>query len=126
MATKMEQIKETIRTLKENLEGEIFGVAVGSMDGRIIESLSDSSKVNMTRVVASVALMLKSAKKVERQTNMGKPENMLIGFKDGQIIVESINDKVFLAVISKKDANIGFIELEVDEAINSLKEILGG
>ncbi|RKZ21952.1 hypothetical protein DRQ18_03565 [bacterium] len=111
--------------MKEVLEriNSISGVK-GSMvvgkDGIIIES-SALSSVDSDLLAAMVA---KVGKEMEERINARK--NFMVTVNgEGGIILFGVEEDFILAVIARKDANIGGLRLEIKKGIEKIKEELG-
>lgn len=111
--------------MKEVLEriNSISGVK-GSMvvgkDGIIIESNALSS-VDSELLAAMVA---KVGKEMEDRINARKNFLVTVNGEKG-IIVFGVEEDFILAVIARKDTNVGGLRLEIKEGIKKIKEELG-
>jgi predicted regulator of Ras-like GTPase activity (Roadblock/LC7/MglB family) len=111
--------------LKEiNKAGGIEASAIASRDGLLIFSTLSGQGL-AERFVAMSAAMMGAAETAAIELGMGIPDKMIIESKKGKIIGVGAGPKAFLLVMSRPDANLGLVLIEMKNASEKIKNILG-
>ena len=125
-------MKNEIRTiemmesiLKEiNETGGIEASAIASRDGLLIcSTLRDRKHAEV--LVAMSATMMGAAETAAIELGKGIPEVTIVEAKNGKIIVTGAGPKALLLVMTRPDAGLGLVLIEMKKASEKIKEIMG-
>jgi len=111
--------------LKEiNKIGGIEKSAIASRDGLIIFSTLSEQQF-AERFVAMSAIMMGAAETASNELGMGIPNKIIIESKNGKIIGTGAGTKALLFVMTRPDASLGLVLIEMIKASEKLKQVLG-
>lgn len=121
---KMTTIEMLEKVLKDiNNIGGVETSAVASRDGLLICS-TIPRKQNGETFVAMSATMIGAAETATTELGKGIPERIIVETKTGKIIGTGAGPKALLIVMTKPDANLGLILIEMTKASKQIKDIL--
>lgn len=121
---KMTTIEMLEKVLKEiNNIGGVETSAVASRDGLLICS-TIPRKQHAETFVAMSATMIGAAETATTELGKGIPERIIVETKTGKIIGTGAGTKALLLVMTKPDANLGLILIEMKKASDQIKNIL--
>lgn len=111
-------MEELIRELA-GIEG-VKGVAIVSNDGLIVSSVLPED-VDADAVAGMCATNFRNGLTTVKVLNAGKIRHILIE-TDLEFIVFSSLGNSFLATISERNVNLGFLRIKIDKAVKAIKE----
>ncbi len=117
-----ERLKETLNSLQA-ASADIEGCAVVSEDGLIIASSLQQS-MEEDHVAAMSAVMLSMGNRIVRELKRGELEQLFVKGKDGYVIMANAGPHAMLVSITRPEAKLGLIFLDVSRASRALAEIL--
>jgi predicted regulator of Ras-like GTPase activity (Roadblock/LC7/MglB family) len=121
---KMTTIEMLEKVLKDiNNIGGVETSAVASRDGLLICS-TIPRKQHAETFVAMSATMIGAAETATTELGKGIPERIIVETKSGKIIGTGAGTKALLLVMTKPDANLGLILIEMTKASDQIKNIL--
>ncbi len=121
---KMTTIEMLEKVLKDiNNIGGVETSAVASRDGLLICS-TIPRKQHAETFVAMSATMIGAAETATTELGKGIPERIIVETKSGKIIGTGAGQKALLLVMTKPDANLGLILIEMTKASDQIKNIL--
>jgi predicted regulator of Ras-like GTPase activity (Roadblock/LC7/MglB family) len=115
----MEGILEEI-----NETGGIEASAIASRDGLLIcSTLKDQKHAEV--LVAMSATMIGAAETAAIELGKGIPDVTIVESKNGKIIGTGAGPKALLLVMTRPDASLGLVLIEMKKASEKIKEIMG-
>ena len=121
MTTTTEMLQEILSNLK-NL-GNVEACAIASRDGLLMSSEMPGNVVGETFAAMS-ATMLGAAETAASELDNGLPSRVIVESKNGKLICMGAGPKALLVTMTASDAGLGLILLELDKAVEHIKEIL--
>ncbi|HMB46590.1 MAG TPA: roadblock/LC7 domain-containing protein [Candidatus Methanoperedens sp.] len=111
--------------LKEiNEAGGIEASAIASRDGLLIcTTLSDQHQAEI--FVAMSATMIGAAETAAAELGKGIPDITIVESQSGKIIGTGAGPKALLLVMTRPDAGLGLVLIEMKKASEKIKSILG-
>jgi len=121
---KMTTIEMLEKILKEidNIGG-VETSAIASRDGLLICS-TITRKQQVETFVAMSATMIGAAETATMELGKGIPDRIIVESKRGRIIGTGAGPKGLLLVMTKPDASLGLVLIEMTKASEQIKEIL--
>ena len=118
-------IIEMLETILKDINniGGVETSAVASRDGLLICS-TIPRKQHAETFVAMSATMIGAAETATTELGKGIPERIIVETKSGKIIGTGAGPKALLLVMTKPDANLGLILVEMTRASDQIKAIL--
>ena len=121
---KMTTIEMLEKILKEiNNIGGVETSAIASRDGLLICS-TITKKQQVETFVAMSATMIGAAETATMELGKGIPDRIIVESKRGRIIGTGAGPKALLLVMTKSDASLGLVLIEMTKASEQIKEIL--
>lgn len=104
--------------------GGVEASAIASRDGLLICS-TISKKQHAETFVAMSATMLGAAETAATELGKGIPERVIVESKTGRIIGTGAGAKALLIVMTKPDAGLGLVLIEMTKVSEQIKQVLG-
>lgn len=121
----MTTIEMLEKVLKEiNNVGGVEASAVASRDGLLICS-TISKKQHAETFVAMSATMVGAAETATMELGKGIPDRIIVESKNGRIMGTGAGQKALLLVMTRPDAGLGLVLIEMEKAAQQIREILG-
>lgn len=120
--TTTELLEKILKDLKNT--GGIEASAIASRDGLLIYS-DVSKKLHAETFAAMSATMVGAAETATTELGKGIPIRIIVESKDSKIIATGAGQKALLLVMTRPDASLGLILIEVAKSSEKIKEILG-
>ncbi len=120
--TTSEMLEKLLNDLKNT--GGIEASAIASRDGLII-CANVPQKKHAETFCAMSATMLGAAETATSELGKGIPDRLIVESKHGKIIVTGAGPKALLIVMTKPDASLGLILVEVAKTSEKVNRILG-
>ncbi len=103
--------------------GDIEASAVVSLDGLMMASLLPSD-VDEDRVAAMSAALLALGERTAKELERGHLNQILIQGSNGYVIMTEAGQEAVLTVMTKKEAKLGLVFLDISRAAKELARIL--
>lgn len=107
-----------------NNMGGVEASAIASRDGLLICS-TIPKKQHAETFVAMMATMIGAAETATIELGKGIPERIIVESKSGRIIGTGAGGKAVLLVMTKPDAGLGLVLIEMSKAAEQIKQVLG-
>jgi predicted regulator of Ras-like GTPase activity (Roadblock/LC7/MglB family) len=121
---KMTTIEMLEKILKDiNNIGGVETSAIASRDGLLICS-TITKKEQVETFVAMSATMIGAAETATMELGKGIPDRIIVESKRGRIIGTGAGPKALLLVMTKPDASLGLVLIEMTKASEQIKEVL--
>jgi len=104
--------------------GDIEASAITSRDGLLVYS-TISQKHRAETFAAMSATMVGAAETATTELEKGIPDRIIVETKHGKIIATGAGPKALLIVLTRPNANLGLVLLEVGKISEKIKEIMG-
>ena len=104
--------------------GGVEASAIASRDGLLICS-TISKKQHAETLVAMSATMIGAAEAATMELGKGIPDRIIVESKHGRILGTGAGSKALLLVMTKPDAGLGLVLIEMAKASEQIKHILG-
>ncbi len=117
-----ELLKQALDSL-QSASADIEGCAVVSEDGLIIASSLQQS-MEEDHVAAMSAVMLSMGTRIANELKRGALEQLFVKGKDGYVILSNAGPNAMLVAITRPEAKLGLIFLDVSRTSKTLEEIL--
>lgn len=122
MSSRFEKMREVLNTLSHG-NPDILGSAIVSNDGLVIASYLPEG-YDEQRVSAVAAALQSIASRAAQQIALGEVQRMMLFAEKGGAIL-CAGKKSSLVVLSRPNAKIGLVLMDVTDAVERLKDILG-
>ncbi|MFA4955516.1 MAG: roadblock/LC7 domain-containing protein [Candidatus Methanoperedens sp.] len=119
--TTIEMLEKILKNI--NNIGGVETSAVASRDGLLICSTMPR-KQHVETFVAMCATMIGAAETATTELGKGIPDRIIVESKTGRIIGTGAGQKALLLVMTKPDASLGLVLIEMTKASQRIKEIL--
>jgi len=103
--------------------GDIEASAVVSLDGLMMASLLPNN-VEEDRVAAMSAALLALGERTAKELDRGGLNQILIQGSDGYVVMTEAGTEAVLTVLTKKEAKLGLVFLDVSRTAKELERIL--
>lgn len=103
---------------------EIIASALVSVDGLMIASALPVN-IESDRISAMTAAMLSLGERIASELNRGSLSELYIRGQEGYVLVTAVGEEAVLTVMTRAEAKLGLIFLEMRRAAESLAVILG-
>lgn len=110
-------MEELIKELSR-IEG-VIGVAIISNDGLIVNSILPES-IDADAVAGMCATNFRNGLTTAKVLNAGKIKHILVE-TDNQFIIFSALGNSFLATLSNRNVNLGYLRIMIDKTIKAIK-----
>ena len=104
--------------------GGVEASAIASRDGLLICS-TIPKKQHAETFVAMSATMIGAAETATTELGKGIPDRIIVESKHGRILGTGAGSKALLLVMTKPDAGLGLVLIEMAKASEQIKNILG-
>jgi predicted regulator of Ras-like GTPase activity (Roadblock/LC7/MglB family) len=121
--SRSDQMVERLRNMQAAAP-DIEASAVVSVDGLIMASALQQG-VEEDRVSAMSAAMLSLGERISGELGRGGLEQVYIKGNMGSIVLTAIGDEAVLTAMSRQDAKLGMIFLEMRRAAEDLVKLVG-
>ncbi|MCL7411036.1 MAG: roadblock/LC7 domain-containing protein [Methanosarcinaceae archaeon] len=121
---------DTINMLNKILDdtkkvGGVESAVIVSRDGLLITSNFPSSDSTRAETFAAMsATMLGAAETATTELGKGTPDRVIVESEHGKLIATGAGPKALLVVLTKLDAGLGLILVELEKAAEKIKKIL--
>ncbi len=107
-----------------NNTGGVEASAIASRDGLLICS-TIPKKQHAETFVAMSATMIGAAETATTELGKGIPDRIIVESKHGRIIGTGAGSKALLLVMTRPDAGLGLVRIEMTKASERIKQVLG-
>lgn len=102
---------------------EIIASALVSVDGLMIASALPNN-IEADRVSAMTAAMLSLGERISLELSRGALNELYIRGQEGYVLVNAVGEDAVLTVMTREEAKLGLIFLEMRRAADDLEKIL--
>ncbi len=120
--SKAEQMVSRLQDMQVS-SPEIIASALVSVDGLMIASALPTS-IEADRVSAMTAAMLSLGERISLELSRGALNELYIRGQEGYVLVNAVGEDAVLTVMTREEAKLGLIFLEMRRAASDLEKIL--
>lgn len=120
--SRAEQLVARLRDLQAS-SGEVEAAAIVSVDGLSIASALQAD-VEEDRVSAMSAAMLSLGERIASELGRGQLQQVFVRGENGYVILTAVGEEAVLTVLTRKDAKLGLIFLDVARTVQDLEQLL--
>ncbi|WP_022846881.1 MULTISPECIES: roadblock/LC7 domain-containing protein [unclassified Desulfurobacterium] len=125
MASKRELLEEVLSSLADSLGSDILGTLVATPDGQVVVSTMVKGGLSAEKLAAMAAAVVGTSERLSKVVEAGDFEDALIRCSSQNILTKKAGRRAILVCVVKSDANVGLLNLEVEDAIERIQSILG-
>ncbi len=122
VADRLMQIESLLRDVEQRIP-DLEGLSVVTKDGLPIASALNT-RVDEDRLSAMTAAMLSLAERVVIELERGKMDEMIIKGSNGLIIIRDAGEYAVLAGITRSDAKLGLVLLDMRRCAQALADMI--
>ena len=112
-----------LETVLSFLDGAKSIVIMG-FDGIALETAHKGNKQGFADVAIELGQIVKNIHEISRQSSMGGFQEMVLHFEQSKVVLRSINNEFFLALLLSKDENIGKSQFALQKILPNLQKNL--
>ena len=122
MSDIIDMLESVLSDLKKT--GGIDSSVIASRDGLLIASSSPSFCERAETFAAMSATMLGAAETATTELGKGAPRRVIVESEKGKLIALGAGPKALLIVLTRPEASLGLILVEMEKAAEKIEEIL--
>ncbi|MBK8030847.1 MAG: roadblock/LC7 domain-containing protein [Anaerolineae bacterium] len=120
--SRTELLNARLRDLQAS-SGDVEAAAIVSVDGLSIAS-SLPAGYEEDRVSAMSAAMLSLGERIATELGRGSLQQVYVKGADGYVVLFAVGEEAVLTVLTRKDARLGLIFLDVARTVQDLAQLL--
>lgn len=126
--TRAEQLTTALDRLIASNPTDITGAAVITTDGILLSSRlsADITINNPDRFAAIAATMMGVTTRVVNELKIGQAEEAIVRAVGGYLLITPVMSQVCLAILLRRDANLGLARLDANDVGQLIKVALDG
>ena len=125
MASKKEMLEEVLSELADSLGSDLLGALIATPDGQVVVSLITKGDLNAQKLAAMAAAVVGTSDKLSKLMDAGAFQDVLVRCEKENILARRTGRRAILVTVVKKDANIGLLNIEIEDATERIVSILG-
>ncbi len=125
MASKKEMLEQVLSDLADSLGSDLLGALVATPDGQVVVSLIMKGDLSAPKLAAMAAAVVGTSDKLSKLVNAGEFQDVLIRCEKENVLAKRTGRRAILVTVVKKDANIGLLNIEIEDATERIISILG-
>jgi len=125
MASKKEMLEEVLSELADSLGSDLLGALIATPDGQVVVSLITKGDLSAPKLAAMAAAVVGTSDKLSKLMDAGAFQDVLVRCEKENILARRTGRRAILVTVVKKDANIGLLNIEIEDATERIVSILG-
>jgi len=125
MASKKEKLEAILSDLADSLGSDLFGALIATPDGQVVVSTVLKSSLNEQKLAAMAAAVVGTSERLAKLVEAGDFHDALVRCSNENILSKKAGRRAILVCVVKSDANIGLLNIEVEDAIERIISVLG-
>ncbi|WP_456457067.1 roadblock/LC7 domain-containing protein [Thermovibrio sp.] len=125
MASKKERLEQILSDLADSLGSDLLGALIATPDGQVVVSLILKGSLDSRKLAAMAAAVVGTSERLSNLLESGEFEDVLIRCEKENILARRTGKKAILVTVVKKDANIGLLNIEIEDATERVISVLG-
>jgi len=124
--SKKERLEEVLENLADSLGSDLLGALVATYDGQVIVSLPLKSGLDAQKLAAMAAAIVGTSDKLSKIVDTGAFEDVFVRCDDEDVLARKAGKRGILVCVVRKGANVGLLNIEIEDVTSAIKEILEG
>ncbi|RUM91277.1 hypothetical protein SAMN06269117_10928 [Balnearium lithotrophicum] len=125
MASKKEMLEQVLSDLSDSLGSDLLGALIATPDGQVVVSLLMKGDLNAQKLAAMAAAVVGTSDRLSKLVEAGDFQDVLVRCERENIMARRTGRRAILVTVVKKDANIGLLNIEIEDAASRIISILG-
>ncbi len=125
MASKKERLEQILSDLADSLGSDLLGTLIATPDGQVVVSLILKGSLDSRKLAAMAAAVVGTSERLSSLLETGDFEDVLIRCEKENILARKAGKRAILVSVVKKDANIGLLNIEIEDATERIISVLG-
>jgi predicted regulator of Ras-like GTPase activity (Roadblock/LC7/MglB family) len=125
MASKKEQLERILADLIDSLGSDIFGALIATPDGQVVVSTVLKNYLNDQKLAAMATAVVGTSEKLAKLIEAGNFHDALVRCGKENILSKKAGRRAILVCVVKSNANLGLLNIEVEDAIERITSVLG-
>ncbi len=125
MASKKEMLEQVLSDLADSLGSDLLGALVATPDGQVVVSLLMKGNLNAQKLAAMSAAVVGTSERLSKLVEAGEFQDVLVRCDKENVMARRTGRRAILVTVVKKDANIGLLNIEIEDAAERIVSILG-
>jgi predicted regulator of Ras-like GTPase activity (Roadblock/LC7/MglB family) len=125
MPSKKEMLEEVLSDLADSLGSYLLGALIATPDGQVVVSLLMKGDLNAQKLAAMAAAVVGTSDRLSKLVEAGDFQDVLVRCERENIMARRTGRRAILVTVVKKDANIGLLNIEIEDAASRIISVLG-
>ena len=125
MASKKEMLEQVLSDLADSLGRDLLGALIATPDGQVVVSLLMKGNLNAQKLAAMSAAVVGTSERLSKLVEAGEFQDVLVRCDKENVMARRTGRRAILVTVVKKDANIGLLNIEIEDAAERIVSILG-
>lgn len=125
MASKKELLEQVLSDLANSLGSDLLGALIATPDGQVVVSLMMKGGLDARKLAAMAAAVVGTSDKLSKLIEAGEFQDVLVRCEKENILARRTGRRAILVTVVKKDANIGLLNIEIEDASDRIISVLG-
>jgi predicted regulator of Ras-like GTPase activity (Roadblock/LC7/MglB family) len=125
MASKKEMLEQVLSDLSDSLGSDLLGALIATPDGQVVVSLLMKGDLNAQKLAAMAAAVVGTSDRLSKLVEAGDFQDVLVRCERENIMARRTGRRAILVTVVKKDANIGLLNIEIEDAASRIISVLG-
>ncbi|ADY74132.1 Roadblock/LC7 family protein [Desulfurobacterium thermolithotrophum DSM 11699] len=125
MASKREKLEEILSDLADSLGSDMLGALIATPDGQVVASTMLKSNLSAEKLAAMSAAVVGTSERLSKIVEAGDFQDALVRCSNQNILSKKAGRRAILVCVIKSGANIGLLNIEVEDAIERITAVLG-
>ncbi len=125
MASKRELLENILLELADALGADLLGTLIATPDGQVVVSTMLKGDLSAEKLAAMAAAVVGTSERLSKVVEAGEFRDALIRCSKQNVLSRRAGRRAILVCVIKANANIGLLNIEVEDAISKIMQVLG-
>ena len=125
MASKREMLEQILSDLTDAMGSDMLGALIATPDGQVVVSMIMKGHLSAEKLAAMAAAVVGTSDRLSKVIEAGDFQDALIRCSKENILSKRAGKRAILVCVIKSDANVGLLNIEVEDAIERIISVLG-
>ena len=125
MASKREMLEQILSDLTDAMGSDMLGALIATPDGQVVVSMIMKGHLSAEKLAAMAAAVVGTSDRLSKVIEAGDFQDALIRCSKENILSKRAGRRAILVCVIKSDANVGLLNIEVEDAIERIISVLG-
>ncbi len=125
MASKREMLEQILSDLADAMGSDMLGALIATPDGQVVVSMIMKGHLSAEKLAAMAAAVVGTSDRLSKVIEAGEFQDALIRCSKENILSRRAGRRAILVCVIKSDANVGLLNIEVEDAIERIISVLG-